>query len=110
MRFARWLGEDRVINDLRPPDIESYVETFGSTTANASARSDALKLFLNYVHKQKWMEQKLASHVRVRKPTVRGGAKAAERTVEKRAEISLTAEGIKALETELEGLVAQRPK
>src|SRR5438132_6498266 len=30
MRFARWLGEDRSVADVKPVDVESFVETFSA--------------------------------------------------------------------------------
>lgn len=107
MRFARWFGEDRTATELRPSDLESYVDTFGATAPNASARADALKSFLAFAHKQKILPERLVSHVRVRKAG--GRAKAGAMTMAP-LEVKLTSEGHAHLEAELQQLQAQRPK
>jgi transcription elongation factor GreA len=107
LRFARWFGEERSPSDLRPSDIETYVETFGANSPNATARADALKSFLAYAHKQKILPERFVSHVRVRRSTVKvRGAVHADRP----AQVQLTADGKSTLEKELEELKAQRPR
>jgi transcription elongation factor GreA len=108
LRFARWFGEDRRTIDVRPSDLESYVETFGATAPNAMARADSLKLFLAYAHKQKMMPERLVSHVRVRRQTSR--ARVGAGGADSPPEVRVTAEGKTALEAELASLVAQRPR
>ena len=107
LRFARWFGENRAATDLRPSDLEGYVVTFGVSAPNATARADSLKTFLGWAHKQKILPERLVSHVRVRRPTVR---RAGTPTPEQRAEVRMTAEGKTALEAELEQLKSRRPK
>jgi transcription elongation factor GreA len=107
LRFARWFGEERAATDLRPSDLEGYVVTFGVGAPNATARADSLKTFLGWAHKQKILPERLVSHVRVRRPTVR---RAGTPTPEQRAEVRMTAEGKDALEHELDELKARRPK
>jgi transcription elongation factor GreA len=109
LRFARWFGEERNATELRPSDLENYVETFGATAPNAIARADALKSFLSFAHKQGILPERLVSHVRVRRPTARqraigagGGAQALE--------VRLTEAGKAALEEELQSLIAERPR
>jgi transcription elongation factor GreA len=106
LRFARWFGEDRPASDLRPADLEAYVESFGAHSPNAGSRADSLKSFLAYAHKQKILPERLVSHVRVRRTQSRakGSAQAESNTIE------LTAEGKAQLEQELEDLKDQRPK
>src|SRR5262245_17165801 len=67
LRFARWFGEERRAIEIRPSDLEGYVETFGASAPNATARADALKSFLAYAHKQKILPERFVSHVRVRR-------------------------------------------
>lgn len=107
IRFARWLGDDRPVANIRPRDIEAYVESFGTGAPNASARAEALKLFLAYVHKQKLMDERLVSHVRVRKSGPKAGANAVRVG---RAEVHLTSEGQEVIAAELESLKAHRPR
>jgi transcription elongation factor GreA len=106
LRFARWFGEDRQATEVRPSDLEAYIESFGSNPT-ASARADALKGFLAYAHKQKILPERLVSHVRVRRSSSR--SKGAVQTLAS-TQVQLTAEGKAALEKELEDLKAQRPR
>ncbi len=108
LRFARWFGEERPTLELRPRDVEAYVETFGASAPNAVSRGDSLKSFLGFAHKQKLTPERLVSHVRVRKPTV-SKAKHSSNPAPRPQEIHLTAEGKEALARELEDLTAQRP-
>jgi transcription elongation factor GreA len=113
LRFARWFGEARSAADVRPPDLEAYVETFGVSSPNAPARADALKSFLSYAHTKKMMPERMVSHVRVRKqpgrPRVTSSASATAAAASTN-EVQLTAEGRASLVAELEGLKEQRPR
>lgn len=111
LRFARWYGDDKPAADLRPVDIELYVETFGVNSPLASTRAECLKTFLDYAHKQKITPSRLVSHVRVRRPAgAKRAAAVAATALHEQPEVRLTSEGKAAIETELEGLVAQRPR
>jgi transcription elongation factor GreA len=108
LRFARWFGEERNATEIRPADLEAYVETFGANSPNAMTRAEGLKSFLAYAHKQNILPERLVSHVRVRRQTTRaraGGVGAAERP-----EVRITAEGRQGLEAELQALIAERPR
>lgn len=109
LRFARWFGDDRAPDDIRPSDIESYVETFGAHSPNATARADSLKNFLGWAHKQKILPERYVSHVRVRRTQTRalrpgGLMNAPVQTV------TLTTAGKISLEAELAELTDQRPR
>lgn len=108
LRFARWVGEERSCGDIRPPDVEAYVETYGANAPNANTRAEALKSFLTYVHKHKMMDKKLVTHVRVRRSAVTKGR--GQGVLEQKQEVALTSEGLTALTQELETLKEQRPK
>lgn len=105
LRFARWFGDERRAKDLRPSDIEAYVDSFGVNSPNATARAEALKSFLAFAHKQKVLPERLVSHVRVK----RGGQRVRARPQDATNKVQLTAEGKVSLEQELEQLKAQRP-
>jgi transcription elongation factor GreA len=110
-RFARWVGEERLIADIKPPDVEAYVESFGANSPNATSRAEALKNFLAYAHKQRMMPAKLVSHVRVRRAgSNRSSARPESVLQQEKQEVHLTADGLKALTRELDQLKAQRPK
>ena len=108
LRFARWFGEARAATDIRPSDLEAYVETFGSSSPLATSRADSLKSFLAHMHKQKILPERLVSHVRVRRQGIR--ARAGTAVQEPPTEVRMTSAGKAALEEELEELKVQRPK
>ena len=107
LRFARWFGEERPAIEIRPADIETYVDSFGATAPNAASRADALKGFLAYAHKQKILPERLVTHVRVRKASVR--QRPGAQSPLQRPEVRMTSEGREGLATELEQLKARRP-
>ncbi|HWO73486.1 MAG TPA: hypothetical protein VNN21_08005, partial [Dehalococcoidia bacterium] len=106
LRFARWFGEDRPAADLRPADIEAYVESFGANSPNAAERAECLKNFLAFAHKQKILPERMVSHVRLRRGLAKPRSNSA---AEARPEVKLTPEGKAALERELQELKARRP-
>jgi len=106
LRFARWFGEDRPAVDLRPADIEAYVESFGANSPNAAERAECLKNFLAFAHKQKILPERMVSHVRLRRGLAKPRSNSA---AEARPEVKLTPEGKAALERELQELKARRP-
>ena len=108
LRFARWFGEARAATDIKPSDLEAYVETFGASSPLATSRADSLKSFLAYMNKQKILPERLVSHVRVRRTGIRRGS--GNSVPEQPQEVRMTSVGKAALEAELEDLREQRPK
>jgi transcription elongation factor GreA len=111
LRFARWFGEERAATEVRPSDIESYVDTFGATAPNAAARAEALKNFLAYAHKQKILPERFVSHVRIVR--IRRSGTRLIKTASSASQVpdlQVSLEGKAALETELEELKNQRPR
>src|SRR4051812_29044972 len=108
LRFARWFGEARAATDIKPSDLEGYVETFGASSPLATSRADSLKSFLAWMNKQKILPERLVSHVRVRRTGVRRIT--GNPVPEQPQEVRMTSVGKAALEAELEELREQRPK
>ena len=106
LRFARWFGDERAATELRPADIEGYVESFGATAPNAQARADALKGFLAFAHKQGIVAERMVSHVRVRRQAARPNAREKAGPA---PDVRLTAAGKAALEADLASLKERRP-
>ncbi len=107
LRFARWFGEERSASELRPVDVASYIESFGTNSPNAGARADSLKSFLAYAHKHNITRERLVSHVRVRRAA---NQKRPAASSGQPAEVNLTSDGQAAVEAELGNLIAQRPQ
>jgi transcription elongation factor GreA len=109
LRFARWYGDDRTPADIRPADIEAYVESFGAHSPNATARADALKNFLAFAHKQKILPERYVSHVRVRRTQTRS-LRTTNAVAAPVQTVTLTTAGKDQLEAELAELTGQRPR
>lgn len=104
-RAVRWFGGDRLLGDLRPAEIEEYTNKHASAV-EAEARLSALRNLLAYARKQGLLAENLAVHVRLRRSS--GGGGNTETVNADRLEV--TAEGLAALQRELEEKRAQRPK
>jgi transcription elongation factor GreA len=108
LKLARWYGEDQAAVDLRPIDIEHYVDTFGLHSPLAKGRADSLKAFLNFADKEGMTKTRLVSHVRVRRPA--GSRAAAVKAAEEDQGFRMTSAGKEEIESELSALVAERPR
>lgn len=104
-RFVRWFGGDRALSELRGVNIERYT-TENATALEAEARLSALRNMLGYAKKQGLTAENLATHVRLRRTA--GGSGSGETINADRVDV--TAEGLAALQQELEDKRAQRPK
>ena len=103
-RFVRWFGPDRLIDQMRGHDVSLYADVLGPANAESIRRADYIRSFLVYLKKDGLLPTNLAPHLRLRK----GGAKTAGPANQQLATVELTGEGIEALKTELDSLVAQR--
>lgn len=106
-RFVQWSGPDRILRELKPPEIGEYAERLGgpTSTSDATVRLRIVKDFLSYAHKHNFISESLAQHVRVRKS--KSIAKKAQISKEQET-IELTQEGLSRLKTELKKLKADR--
>ena len=104
-RFARWLGADRAIGDLRGHDVALYADVLGPATPDVLRRAETVRSFLAFARKERLTSTNLAPHLRLRKsPRTASGAVA--RPPKK---TQLTEEGHASLQGELKTLKEQRP-
>jgi transcription elongation factor GreA len=103
-KFIRWFGPDRSPTLLRGHDIELYAEVLGPSAPETARKAEKVRAFLNFMKKEGIVSASLASHLRLRK-AARGSVTSAHRE----DAVELTSEGIDALRTELDSLIAQRP-
>jgi transcription elongation factor GreA len=89
---------------LRGHDIELYANVLGPSSPETARKADRVRSFLNFMKKEGIVSAKLAPHLRLRK-----AVKGATSMVRQEDSIELTSEGIDALRTELDSLIAQRP-
>src|SRR2546422_3150891 len=105
-RFIEWFGREHPVGRLRGHDIELYAEQLGPANPDTTRKADHVRSFLTFLNKAGIAENKLASHLRLRKGS-RGASAAASRF--EPGEMELTQEGVDSLRSELLTLVAQRP-
>jgi transcription elongation factor GreA len=99
LKFARWLGSSRQVQDISPVDVASYGEQITQSAVKP------LRSFLTYIRKQSSSSVSLATHLRAKK--------ASSRTVVfwqtgHQDQVTLTAQGYTKLEKELANLKNQR--
>jgi len=101
LKFVRWLGSSRQVQDISPVDVASYGEQISQSAVKP------LRSFLTYIRKKSSSDIALAPHLRPRKTSPktvavwRGGPQ---------GQVTLTAEGYAKLETELANLKSQCSK
>ena len=108
-KFIRWCKPDTLFSKVKPADIGTYAERMvgSGTTPQAAERLQIVRDFLTYSHKSGFTDQKLAQHLRIRRPrnsAVKTGG------VDKQAPNELTQEGHDNLVEELEKLKEERTK
>jgi transcription elongation factor GreA len=104
-RFARWLGADRAIGDLRGHDVALYADVLGPATPDVLRRAETVRSFLSFARKEGLTATNLAPHLRLRKSPQTASAVVARPP--KRTQ--LTQEGHASLQGELKTLKEQRP-
>ena len=106
-KFARWVGLDRNIEELMPPEIAKYAEGVVSSGGDVRGRLTHLKLFLAFLFKRKEIVMSLSGHVKI--PKESKGIIPATTDIDTE-QIVLTQAGLKALNQELATLKGQRTK
>ena len=102
-KFIAWFKRDTPFEKVKPADIGAYAEEMASrgTTPQAAERLQVVREFLTYSHKSGFTDQKLAQHLRIRRPrnsAVKTGG------VDKKAPNEMTREGYDQLAEELDKL------
>ena len=108
-KFIRWCKPDTPFFKVKPADIGTYAERMvgSGTTPQAAERLQIVRDFLTYSHKSGFTDQKLAQHLRIRRPrssAVKTGG------VDRQAPNELTQEGHDNLVEELDKLKEERTK
>ncbi|MCH7739161.1 MAG: GreA/GreB family elongation factor [Chloroflexi bacterium] len=105
-KFSRWVGSDRLVSTLAPPEIGEYSDIVSArgTAPGATERLAAVKLFLAYLKKNGFIETGLAQHLRVRK----GRSSAAKKTTAETMVVQLTKRGHSDLVQRLEKFRGER--
>jgi transcription elongation factor GreA len=108
-KFIRWCKPDTPFAKVKPADIGTYAEKMAGngTTPQAAERLQIVREFLTYSHKSGFTDQKLAQHLRIRRPrnsAVKTGS------ADKHAPNEITREGYEQLAEELGKLKSERTK
>jgi transcription elongation factor GreA len=102
-RFVRWYGPDKLIVNMRGHDVSLYADVLGPANPESTRRADYIRSFV-YLKKDGLLAENLAPHLRLRK----GGSRTTGSSSQALASVELTGDGVEALKTELELLLAQR--
>lgn len=108
-RFVRWLGNDRQLGSLAPPEIGDYSDHIGAhgTAPDAVDRLAVVKLFLAHLKKKGHISVNLAQHLRLRRG--RGSATGARAGGPSSGRgVRLTKSGHRQLQKQLAELLVQR--
>ncbi|MDE2838542.1 MAG: transcription elongation factor GreA [Chloroflexota bacterium] len=111
-RFARAMravsGSERPIDQLKAPQVAAYAEREVANGGDVHARLRPVKDFLTYLGKKGFHSENLSVHVKIPRPSVRGGmAVASSRATFQTME--MTQSGLEARKKELADLKGQRP-
>lgn len=99
LKFVRWLGSSRQVQDVSPVDVASYGEQITPSAAKP------LRSFLTYIRKKSSSSTSLAPHLRAKKTSSRT---VAVWQSSHQGQVTLTAQGYAKLESELASLRSQR--
>ena len=111
-RFVAWVGRERKVSELSPSEVAEYAQQIGLGGSESVHRLSPVKVFLAYWKDQGWIENGLASHLRV--PRTRRTSPAAAKTISRTNGRStftgsqLSQEGYDRLVTQLDDLKDQR--
>ena len=64
-RFVAWCGRERNVVELSPSEVADYAQQIGLGGSDSAHRLHPVKAFLTYWKDQGWIENGLASHLRV---------------------------------------------
>ncbi len=100
--FARWLGWDRPVGGITGPMVARYGEQLSSGTGPGKDVS-SVRAFLSYIKKEGYVESSLAAQLKVKKGKASPSASFRQRPV-----VSLTRQGYRDIEAQLESLKSRR--
>jgi transcription elongation factor GreA len=102
LKFVRWLGPSRQVQDVSPVDVSSYGEQITQSAAKP------LRSFLTYIRKKSFSSIALAPHLRAKRTASKKTAFVWQGSTQ--GHVTLTSQGYAKLENELANLKSQRSK
>ena len=64
-RFVAWCGRERKVSELSPSEVAEYAQQIGLGGSESVQRLGPVKVFLSFWKDQGWIDNGLASHLRV---------------------------------------------
>ncbi len=112
-RFARAMrdqsGSERSVDQLRAPHVAGYAEREVANGGDVHARLRPVKEFLTYLSKKGLHTENLSTHVKIPRPSIRGGTAVASTRLAFQT-MEMTESGLEARKKELADLKGQRPE
>ncbi|MEX2431205.1 MAG: transcription elongation factor GreA [Dehalococcoidia bacterium] len=103
-KFARAIGPDLALDQLRPPEVANYAERVVAAGGDVHGRLSPIKEFLTFLRKEGLSSYSLAPHVKI----PRASMKAAAQSKNAFESIPMTETGVTMLKGELDTLKGQR--
>lgn len=110
-RFVAWCGRERSVSELSPSEVATYAQQIGLGGAESVHRLHPVKAFLTYWKEQGWIDNGLASHLRVPRTRRTTAAKTTPTRITTRnfaGGSQLSQEGYDRLVTQLDDLKLER--
>ena len=110
-RFVAWCGRERKVSELAPSEVAEYAQQIGLGGSESVHRLSPVKIFLAYWKDQGWIDNGLASHLRVpRTRRTAGGTNTSTRSGNRsnNGGSQLSQEGYGRLVSQLDDLKDQR--
>ena len=110
-RFVAWCGRERRVAELSPSEVADYAQKIGLGGADSAQRLQPVKAFLTYWKDQGWIQNGLATHLRVPRTRRNTLAKSSSRDGQSYRSVNssqLSQEGYDRLVTQLEDLKGER--
>ena len=110
-RFVAWCGRERRVAELSPSEVADYAQKIGLGGADSAQRLQPVKAFLTYWKDQGWIQNGLATHLRVPRTRRNTLAKSSSRDGQGYRSVNssqLSQEGYDRLVTQLEDLKGER--
>ena len=108
-KFVAWCGRERSVLDVSPSEVADYAQHIGLGGADSAVRLGPVKAFLGYWRDEGWIENGLATHLRLpRGRRASGGRRTSSNPEEENEGTQLSQEGYNKLVAQLEALKLDR--
>ncbi len=106
-RFVRWFGTERLLTEVRGPEVANYAERLSLSDIDYERRLELPRAFLMMAKKEGWSKVNLSTHLKAKKKKTKALPSSGRGQPEA---VLLTREGYNKLEAELADLRSKRPQ